>query len=280
MKNILIPTDFSDCANEAAKVAIKLAAQSGATLRFIHLMETPFNWLSQGVDLEKRYPDVSKKVRLARNELNKLLDQAEKSSVLAKVDIEYNQDYSMIIKYIEMHAIDLVVMGSHGVKGIKELFIGSNTQKIVRLSPVPVLVIKHAQQSSELKRIVFVYDFEETAHQHFLTLADFAALVGAEVDLLFINTPLNFKESKEIELKLEEYAQLKPSQIGNKRVYNSFSFEKGLLAYCAENSVDMVAMLTHGRKGINRLMNSSITERVINHINIPVWSFNIQSAHS
>ncbi|MEK6480299.1 universal stress protein [Catalinimonas sp. 4WD22] len=279
MKNILIPTDFSDCAIEAAHVAIHLAAKSGATLHFVHLMDTPVNWMNSGIDFEERYPDVSRKVKHARNELNKLVDRAEKASVKAKADIEYNQDYSIIMHYIEMHQIDLVIMGSHGVRGIKELFIGSNTQKIARLSSVPVLVIKKAPQSMDIKKIVFAYDFEEPAQKYFLALSDFAEMLGARIQLLYINTPLNFKESKEIHHKLEEYSQLKPSLIEKCSVYNSFSFEKGLLTFCKENEIDMVAMLTHGRTGFARLMNSSVTERVINHIDIPVWSFNIQSGN-
>lgn len=200
---------------------------------------------------------------------------SEKKEVKAKANIEYNQDYASIITFIEQHSIDLVVMGSHGASGFKELFIGSHTQKIVRLSPVPVLVIKRPVENLSIKHIIFAYDFEITAHEKFLKIVDLATLLEAKIHLLFVNTPLNFKESHEINKKLEEYAQLAPQIVSSSNVYNSISFEKGLVAFYKERGGDMVIMLTHVRKGMSRLLNSSVTERVINHVEVPVMSLRI-----
>ncbi|MEK6481821.1 universal stress protein [Catalinimonas sp. 4WD22] len=275
MKSILVPTDFSECAEYASKMAIQLARKSGAILHFIHLIEVPVDWLYSGTDLDKRYPDISNKVKKAKNALDGLVREAERQDVVVKTNIEYNQDYSIIITYTEQHAIDLIVMGSHGTSGIKELFIGSHTQKIVRLSQVPVLVIKHSINKLEIKQIVFAYDFESEAQSYFQKVIDFASLLGAKIHLLFVNTPLNFKESQSINQILAEYARLAPQVVSSTNVYDSFSFEKGLINFCHEKEGDMIVMLTHGRKGMFRLLNSSVTERVIDHVNVPVMSLNI-----
>lgn len=275
MKNILVPTDFSDCAHHAAEVAIQLARKSDAMLHFIHLLDVPIDWLYPGADMDKRYPDVDQRVRKARHQLEALVKEAEQQGTKAKADIEYNQDYSVVITYIAQHTIELVVMGSHGVSGIRELFIGSTTQKVVRLSPIPVLVIKQRSENLSIGQIVFAYDFEIPAHTVFLKIADFAALLHAKMHLLYINTPLNFKESPEINNKLDEYASLAPQVVASVNVFNSLNFEKGLVAFCKEKEGDMIVMLTHARKGLSRLLNSSVTERVINHVDIPVLSLTI-----
>jgi nucleotide-binding universal stress UspA family protein len=276
MKSILVPTDFSDCAKYASDVAMQLARRSQATLHFVHLMDVPIDWLYSGVGMDERYPDVNKRVKKARRQLDLLSEAAEKQGIKVKTDIEYNHAYSILIKYTQQHAIDLLVMGSHGASGLKELFIGSNTQKIVRASAVPVLVIKRPPDQLNIRHVVVAYDFETEAYQPFKKITELIALFQAKIHLVFINTPANFMETREISHKMEAYAAIAPQLISSTDIYNSLSFEKGLLYYCREKEGTMIILMTHVRKGLNRLLNSSVTERIINHVDIPVMSLNIQ----
>lgn len=272
MKSILVPTDFSDCAKYASDLAMQLAKRSHSMLHYVHLLDVPVDWLYTGAGMDERYPNVNNRVKKARRALNLLAEAAEKQGIQVKTDIEYDQSYTMVIKYADQHAIDLIVMGSHGASGLKELFIGSYTQKIVRSTLVPVLVIKRPQDQLHIRDVVLAYDFETEAYDQFKKAMEYVVLIQAKIHLVFINTPANFKGTPEISQKMKEYTLLMPELVSSAEIYNSFGFEQGLLSFCREKEAGMIIMITCGRQGLNRFLNSSVTERVINHVDIPVMS--------
>jgi len=166
-----------------------------------------------------------------------------------------------------------VVMGSHGLHGVEELFIGSHAQKVVRFSPVPVLLVKNADPELEINNVVFASDFEDEVKGAFERVLDFAQLVGSKVHLLFINTPANFTDSSKIHKKMDSFKELNPEIAESTDVYNcTYDVEDGLLLSCNRMNADVIAMVTHGRKGIIRLVRRSITETIINYSKIPVLS--------
>lgn len=274
MKSILIPTDFSDCAGHAVQAAIAIAQKTNAEIHFLHLMSVPVDWLKLE-EKEKMYPDVTRRVNKANIRLNSLVELAEKSEVNAKKYLCYNENYEQIIRHIKGNGNDFVVMGSHGASGIQELFIGSLTQKIARLSPVPVLVIKTLQEEFKISNIVFASDFEEDVQDQYLQVVDFARNVEAKLHLLYINTPFNFTDTDTTKIKMGNYAMHSPRLVESTNVYNYNNIDVGLFKFCEQKNADMIAMITHGRKGISGILVRSITESVINHSNLPVLSINI-----
>jgi len=101
-----------------------------------------------------------------------------------------------IDQHIKHHKHDFIVMGSHGTNGFKEM-IGSNTQKAVRNSPVPVLVVKKKSKKFEIKNIVLASTFQEDVHKPFHKIIEFADLMKAQIHLLNVNMPFHFKETDE-----------------------------------------------------------------------------------
>jgi len=275
MKKILVPTDFSDCADNGANAAIAIAKKTGADIRFVHLMAIPVDWINLEDNCSKMYPEVTKKVNNANHKLDKLVENAEKGGVSAVKELCYNESYDYIINSVKTQAIDLIVMGSHGARGFRELLAGSNTQKIVRLSPVPVLIVKRDTQNFNVKNIVFASDFSEEVMEEFKQVVDFTKRIGAKLHLLFVNTPLNFTDSFEIKIKMGAYALHAPDRVESTNVYNCNTLDEGLIEFSKEHGGDMLAMITHGRKGISRLFNRSITESVVNHYDMPVLSLHL-----
>ena len=159
MKNILVPTDFSACANNASAIGINLAKKSKAEIHFLHIVSTPVEWRKLPKEKEKNFPEILKHIGYAKAELSKWVKKAEKQGLKAKQFMVFNADNDEILKHLKHHKHDFIVMGSHGSKGIKELLIGSNAQKIIRFSPVPVLVVKDKQKRFEVKNIVYASVF-------------------------------------------------------------------------------------------------------------------------
>ena len=91
-----------------------------------------------------------------------------------------------ILSYSKDNAIDLIVMGSNGASGLTEFIIGSNTEKVVRLSTAPVIVIKEEINNFDPKNIVFASDFSEEIKKPFQKLLNFKQLFDAKLQLVTI----------------------------------------------------------------------------------------------
>lgn len=271
MKRILIPTDFSSCANNAVEAAIRIAKRAGSELHFLHFTSIPTDWISLNAS-DKLYPDVTRKVKQRQDELNSLVRKCQKENIEASSYIGYNESYQNIIDHIEAYKIDLVVMGSHGASGFKELFLGSNAQKVIRLSPVPVLVIKHNDKDFDPGRMVIVSDFPGELHpekadpdKNFMKLIDFANGLKLKIDLLFVNTPAGFVPDNAMRKRMEQYDNMAAHKIENSQIINAYTLEEGISEYIVEHPDALVAMITHGQTGISGLFHRSRVEEVVNH---------------
>ena len=119
MKKILVPTDFSQCAERASSVALALARKTQAEVHFLHIASVPTDWTTL-VNSSDMYPDVTKMVKHCQVKLNQLDSQADSENISARKFLVYNQNYRGILQHIKNNNIDLVVMGSQGASGIKE----------------------------------------------------------------------------------------------------------------------------------------------------------------
>lgn len=278
MKRILVPTDFSTCANYAANAAIALAQKSQSKIYFIHYMTIPVSWLQLDSGHDKVYPDITQEVNEVTEDLKSLVNSCEAKGVQADYFIAFNESASNITRYIREQVIDLVIMGSHGSSGVRELFIGSNAQKIVRQSHVPVLILKNEQKSFENIEFSFISDFEAESIKPFQELLNVAEVLNAKVNLIYFNTPAYFVDNWEINHRMESFEFMAGPLLGKIEIINTYVFEDGLVRYTEEQANPIVAMATHGRHGVSRVFYGSVTEKAVNHLSVPVLSMKINES--
>ncbi len=146
VKCILHPTDFGESSKQSLEYACSLATQFSASLHLVHVVQdialiaSPF---AGGFP-----PDYYiKQTQYATDELAKLPGKTAefKGSVIRKV-LE-GTPFVEIIKYAKENAVDMIVMGTHGYKGLEHLIIGSVAENVVRKAPCPVLTIHPKGQS-------------------------------------------------------------------------------------------------------------------------------------
>ena len=127
--------------------------------------------------------------------------------------------------------IDLVVMGSNGASGLDEILIGSNTEKVVRHSNVPVLVVKQELEQLEINDIVFASNFEEENLHAFQKAKTFADSFDAKLHLLYVNLPGNqFYSSQEITQQIQDFLEKADmSDFENIKIYNDYTIELGVI---------------------------------------------------
>jgi nucleotide-binding universal stress UspA family protein len=271
MNKILVPTDFSDCANTAVISAGLIASKTGASIALLHSVDSPVDWVKLPKEKENDFPETKEKIGKARYSFEKICSLPELQSVKTETYLGFNMAHSDIIKYSREINADLIVMGTHGSSGFFEKKIGSNTQKVVRVSECPVLAVKK-KPIAKIKKIVFASNFEEDISKQFQKIVDFASAFNAEIELLYINTPDHFRESTLMESIMEGFSKDYPAQNLKKTIYNALSVERGISGYSSKTGADMIALITHGSF---RMFKPAITEKVINRSLLPVMSINI-----
>lgn len=276
MKKILVPTDFSICAKAAEDTAMEMACVFNAEIHFLHTIFTPVDWVKISLKRENLYPETKKQISVARNELNKLVLRAEKLGLKASVFIAFDKGSDEINRHAIGYKNDFIVMGTYGTKGIKEL-IGSNTQKVIRYSTVPVLAIKKKLKKSAFKNIVFASDFEEEIRSPFRVIKDFADKMNSKIHLLFVNTPSYFEETDISEMKMGEFIKKSSPSSCSVNIYNAFNTESGILKFSKSENIDLISLVTHGRTGVMRFISPSIVEDIVNHSEKPVLSIKLLS---
>ncbi len=261
IKTILVPYDFSDCATDALRVAAKIARLSGAVIDVVHLYEqmTDFHTENQKVreEIEERLDRIPELPFLQGLELKKFM--------LRQLSL------TEMFKNERLQTADLIVMGSHGATGLRGI-VGSNTQRIVRQAPMPVLVIKHHVEDFEVNDLVFASNFSPADVDKFEAFVPLLELFDPKVHLVKVNTPRAFERSEDSNKAIDRFLQRHELKKFTATIYNDLSIEEGILNFAKGIDADMIAMATHGRTGFFQVVNGSLTEDIVNHTTFPVLS--------
>ncbi|QOI98156.1 MAG: universal stress protein [Flammeovirgaceae bacterium] len=184
MKKILVPTDFTTCAHHATHVALELARHLGSWVYFLHISPEPAvkSAVHSDVELELHHQEVS----TAKSQLDELVRKGEDMGVTCFPILVFDNGTEKIENYIKPYAIDLVVMGSHGARGIRKLVIGSNAQRVIRQVDVPVLVVKQIPEKYSIQTVLFASRFRHDRSSHFSWVANLVNGLKAKLHLLYL----------------------------------------------------------------------------------------------
>lgn len=272
MRKILVPTDFSTQAENALHVAADMARDYFGEIYLLHSMEIPLHLANTPTG---SLPEALFFIKLAEKHFAELLELPWLKDVTVNQIIGHGEIYNDIRDTAKKENIDVIVMGSHGASGFREMFIGSNTEKVVRTSEVPVLVIKNKHDTFEIKDFVFATDFTDECKAPFSQAQKFAKSTGADMHLLFVNTPGDFRTTTEAHQIMEKFIRGSGLENYTLNIYNDTSVEKGILGFARDSGAQMIGLSTHGRKGLSHFFNGSISEDLVNHAKMPVITFKI-----
>lgn len=276
MKKILVPIDFSAQAEYAAKIAAKIAEQTNSELHLLHMLELPVEVIDpSNYGTQSNSPSTLLYMKRAQEKFEKLTKRYFLRNVKVSRSVFFHETFDGIIKESKQQQADLIVMGSQGISGFEEMFVGSNTEKVVRHSDIPVLVVKNEIDNFELKNIVFASSFDDDAKETFKKIVSFSNIFNAKIHLLKVNTAQKFEPTIKSKLKIESF--LKDSQIENftVNIHNDITVEKGILNFAEYINADLIALNTHGRRGLMNFFNGSISNDISNHSSRPVITFKL-----
>jgi nucleotide-binding universal stress UspA family protein len=275
MKKILVPVDFSEPSIEAFQLATNLANKSGGSVTVLHVVDLPVMAYGPSIDMPVYLYDLEILKDLKKSAIGRYNQMAKKYSKgfkRLKFSVEQGPTFSTIKDYVKNKRFDLVVMGTHGATGLKEFFIGSNTEKVVRFSKAPVLAIRKAIPISSIKNIVYPTSLQSGQSEFIKKLKALQQFFGAKLHVLFLNTPFNFIRDNE----LKEFAKRHQLSNYSLNIRNDRYEPDGIVSFAEEVKADMLAMPTHARKGLAHFISGSVTEDVVNHILCPIWTYAIK----
>lgn len=273
MKKILVPTDFSKEAENAIKVAAQLSKKHNCELILLHVLDLPMSTFKIGVPSD--LPEAVYFMKLAHKQFEEIMSKDYLNGLEVTEMVDFHDIATGILETCKSHAIDLIVMGSHGATGLKEMFIGSNAEKIVRTSEKPVLVIKNEHTDFNIKEFVFASDFENDNKETFKQATRLAEAFNAKIHLLMVNTASNFRTTASAKVKIQEFIEGANFTNYTTNIYNDDTVEKGILNFSQIINADLIGISTHGRQGIAHFLNGSLSEDLVNHANRPVITFKI-----
>ena len=279
MKKIIVPVDFSEHSKYALETAATLAKKINAEILAIHMLEMSENVLTSSGS--EQNANAIFYLKLAEKEFDALLEQDYLEGVTVTPIIKHYKVFKELNDVAIEHNADLIIMGSHGSSGAKEYFVGSNTEKVVRHSNIPVLVIKNKPfQSSKMDTAIFACDFKDEAIGAYISAKKMFKLLNTQMFLLYVNlSSENFLSSTEIEKRVFNFlmkADGSLESMNDVHYVSDYTVEKGIVNFANKIKADLISLPTHGRKGVSHFFEGSISEDLANHSTIPVMTFKIQ----
>lgn len=136
IKHILVPTDFSEPSGRALTMALELARSFDAQLSLLHVWSVPNTGYAEALS----WP-IDAMEAAARRALDEALASTRKLYAKTDAVLREGNEWKQVLEAVDNLGIDLVVMGTHGRRGLPRLVLGSVAEKVVRTCPVPVLTV-------------------------------------------------------------------------------------------------------------------------------------------
>lgn len=289
MKNILVPTDFSAESHYAFEVALQLARHTGGSVTLLHVLESPDNATANfstfggpvnGGELPNSTGGIDpifmlKLMEATKGRMHALKNEAHNMApdVPVQDTVEVGRIGEGILRAIERNGNDLVVMGAQGHGAMEYFFVGSNTERLIRLAPCPVLTVKHKQPAFEVRTIVYPSDFTDEASGGIAGLQQVqAAFPNATIHLLNVVSASDTQTTRQHQQAFAEQAGLTNFQAGS---ITADKTSTGIEQYAKEVNADLVVIPTGARSGLSRFLQASIAETVATHAFPPVLTYHL-----
>ena len=284
---IMVPTDGSGFDREAIRVALRIAGKSGAKVRLVRVvssasllgMAAPFDGVSISAEALRNERNA------AQTELDALATECMSTSDAdIGVDLLDGPIAEVLEGYAQRNKFDLIVISSHGRGGMSRLSLGSVTDSLIRHTQIPVLVVKptpsylNPRAAEAFKRIVVPLDGSTLAEQILPRVSSLAMLEQSDVTLLHVLVPQNHFRDERLDPTLpwwdRDNAVFRTylARIAGRmrreglpvttEIVVGENVSRAIGDYAGRERADLIAIATHGRGGLARMLRGSVADAV------------------
>lgn len=183
--------------------------------------------------------------------------------------VKFSDSASTLNDFMKEYQTDLLICGSRDKLSFLEILFGSATEKMVRKVDYPMIVLTEEPEKADIHNIALAIDLEDN-QQGIEAAIDFARLLNAQLQLVYVITNNNIKANEAIE-GLQKFAKGKNIKNYSINVLNSQSLEDGLEGFVQKTRPDMLALVSQGKRKLHKLIYGSNTEEVISELEIPIF---------
>lgn len=268
MKKILVPIDFSKDSMHALKHALTLTGKVDAGLRIIHVRKNkdydrPFIIEGSEIAYEKTVRNFCEEI------INKYKNRQNLDYVVARGKV-----YAKIVERALKDKTDMIIMGTHGVSGFEEFWLGSNSYRVVCQAPCPVLTIQYGFRKKNITKIVLPVDAYRDTRQKVPFTTELAAMVGAEIHIVEVRST----NESVIKKRLKKYADQVYDYVTKRKVkairdslYGS-SITDLTISYAVHVGAELISIVSNQRGTPVNMRISTFAQEMVNHSPIPVLS--------
>jgi nucleotide-binding universal stress UspA family protein len=296
LRNVLLPTDFSDSADGAVPYAVYLSTRCDATLHLFHAVVHSGELAEDEAKLAELEEDIARRMeRVAKLRLGRMLTAHDFGDVpLVKAHAVCDAAAPAILTYAERNGVDLIVMGTHGRRGIRRLILGSVAEEIIRRAQCPVLTVREReadQSQTTVERILAPVDFSEPSLQALAYAKHLADIYHARLQLLHVVPQLvqpsfyarRGNDFMEFESDIIGKAKAEMLQRCDEVEGPEVSVEAHAVAgrpayeiirFAERQQSDLIVIATQGLTGLSLFLIGSVAQRVARRAPCPVLSIN------
>jgi nucleotide-binding universal stress UspA family protein len=292
IRHVLYPTDFSESAVAALPLAARLARAHGADLHALHALVLH---AADAVEADKLFPKMEDAVgeldRWAESRMEAHLGKHDVSDLVVHEARERGFSAgAVILEYAEAFDIDLIVMGTHGRRGLRHLLMGSIAEEVVRRSSCPVITVRERPRLADApwpSHLVAPVDFSEASDLALAYVRELAASSGASVDLVHVIEPVTVPDPyitgtagfafdvEAVRSNVQDALEERAASVLGEDVPCGIHIDVGrpaamISAFAEERGADLVVMASHGRTGLERALIGSVASGVIRRASPPV----------
>lgn len=275
MKKILVPTDFSSCAVNALNFAVQTAKFCPVEINLLHVVDRTDSLYGERADLiQERYSAVLEEAQAKLDQVKASIAETELLEI--RTFLREGEVDEHILELSEEKAVDLIVMGTFGINGLKDRIWGSKTAGLTGKTRVPVLVIPYEYNWKVPGKILLATSFFEEDRNLLEPVFDLTdtfktvlhAVIFTDEDTADANLFL------EHGMNMADYERKLKQQLNTESVITNHlsgrKFEDTLQNYIKDHDIDILAMITYQRSLWDRIFHPSVTRRMSYHTSIPL----------
>jgi nucleotide-binding universal stress UspA family protein len=273
---ILIPTDFSVQAEFAYLMVKKLEEKTSIDIHFLHVLNVPdtVSMDSRGDiqtcgEIDVNYVIKQKEIAVRKLENLKVLYGNH-----INVHLVLGKTTDAILDFSSSNSFDLIVMGTKGSSGIKEILSGSEAQIIARRSKIPLLSLMCDRSDLQIQNVLLVHNFSNPKKEGMELMHKLIKAFNTKVHFLQITSAKVESEKGMVEADMKNFAKLNGIDNYQCHLINDKDVENGVVHYNQMNNMDIICIGTHGK---GSLFHQSATEKLINHLYKPIISFHLNN---
>jgi nucleotide-binding universal stress UspA family protein len=276
MKKIVVPTDFSKNSTKAISYAGEIARRTGAVIYLLHVIEPVIDQIRQPYPLHERLQEEIVNARLSELKALKNTLAETYPDLTIETEMAKGTVTTSILDYAENLQADIIIMGTQGASGLKEVFLGSISGGTIGRTKIPVLAVPFEYLMEEPDAILFATNRFEEDRQLLDKIVELASLFNAAVHaVVFVDIDTSTADSyiynhKQLNQYLGFLKESYPDVSFTGELLQGKEFEETIEEYDKKHEVDIIAMITYPKSFWEKLLKKSVTKKMAFHSKIPV----------